>query len=182
MPNTRFKKRLNAARKNEYSKLKRFRIGLCIAFGFEVVLIFAAWLVGYNTELLRKNCTRSVNAVVTRVDEKKKWVRILSLNHGGRYKYVTVITTSISVQTDCVFKESTITTHDGHYKKDQKLKIYYDPKDPSNYYIEDRLDINNKTQIVIIVIAVLWAGVFLLLTWVTYKQHKKCRSGKLLEE
>ena len=178
MPNTKYKKRLKAVRDKEHSKLKRFRIGLCIAYGFEIVLVIVILLVGAHTEHLKKNCTKSVNGVVVSVEEHKERVANLNPNHGGRYKYQTVFATTISIEKAGKFGKSEIITNDGHYKEGQELKIYYDPNDPSDYYIEDRIDINNTTQIVIIVIAVMWSVVCLLLTWITYKQYKKYKNGK----
>lgn len=169
---------MKAVHNEQKSKLKRFKIGLGIAWGFEIVLVLVIWLVGSYTENLKNNCTKSVDGVVVSVEERKERVVNLNPNHGGKYKYETVFTTTISVETDGAFGKSQITTNDGHYKKDQQLKIFYDPNDPSDYYIEDRLERNNTTQTVMIVIAVMWAAVCLLLTWVTYKQYQKCKNGK----
>ena len=179
MATSKFKKRQQAEREEQRSKLKRFRIGLGITWGFEIVLVIVILLVGAHTEHLKENCTKSVDGVVVRVDEKTERVTNLDKNHGTRYKYVTVFTTTISVEKPGKFGKSEIITTDGHYKKGQELKIFYDPDDPDDYYIEDKLERNNTTQIVIIVIAAMWAALCLLLTWVTIKQHKKCISGKI---
>ena len=179
MATSKFKKRQQAEREQQRSKLKRFRIGLGITWGFEIVLVIVILLIGAKTEHIKTNCTESVDGVVVRVDEKTERVTNLDKNHGTRYKYVTVFTTTISVKTDGAFGKSQITTNDGHYKEGQELKIFYDPGDPSDYYIEDELERKNTAQTVIIVIAVMWAALCLLLTWVTIKQHKKCKSGKI---
>ena len=173
------KKRQQAEREEQRSKLKRFRIGLGITWVFEIVLVIVILLIGAHTEHLKENCTKSVDGVVVRVDEKTERVTNLDKNHGTRYKYVTVFTTTISVEKPGKFGKSEIITTDGHYKEGQELKIFYDPDDPDDYYIEDKLERNNTTQIVIIVIAAMWAALCLLLTWVTIKQHKKCKSGKI---
>ena len=179
MATSKFKKRRQAEREEQRSKLKRFRIGLGITWGFEIVLVIVILLIGAHTEHLKENCTKSVDGVVVRVDEKTERVTNLDKNHGTRYKYVTVFTTTISVEKPGKFGKSEIVTTDGHYKEGQELKIFYDPDDPDDYYIEDKLERNNTTQIVIIVIAAMWAALCLLLTWVTIKQHKKCKSGKI---
>ena len=179
MATSKFKKRQQAEREEQRSKLKRFRIGLGITWGFEIVLVIVILLVGAKTEHIKTSCTESVSGVVVRVDEKTERVTNLDKNHGTRYKYVTVFTTTISVEKPGKFGKSEIITTDGHYKEGQELKIFYDPDDPDDYYIEDKLERNNTTQIVIIVIAAMWAALCLLLTWVTIKQHKKCKSGKI---
>ena len=179
MATSKFKKRRQAEREEQRSKLKRFRIGLGITWGFEIVLVIVILLIGAKTEHIKTNCTESVSGVVVSVKAHKERVANINPNHGVKYIYETVFTTTISVKTDGAFGKSQITTNDGHYKEGQELKIFYNPGDPSDYYIEDELERKNTAQTVIIVIAVMWAALCLLLTWVTIKQHKKCISGKI---
>ena len=164
-----------------YKKMRAEFLCIALVFAFELVLIIIAMLVGNKYERQKENCTKSVDAVVTDVKTERVRERNLSPTHGGKYKYVTETTVTISVETDSVFKEKTITTHIAHYEKDQKLKVYYDPDDPSDYYIEDQLEITNNTQIAIIVIAALWLPVCLLVTWVALKDFKRYRNGEYID-
>ena len=87
---------------------------------------------------------------------------------------------TISVETDGIFNEKTITSDAAYYEKGRKLKIYYDPDDPKDYYIEDQQDINKATLIVLVVIAALWMFVCTAVARVVAKHYKKYRNGEYI--
>lgn len=100
----------------------------------ELAIIISAVFTGINYTNYKNNCTEPLDAVVTSVSED----RVLTHNtnsHGGNYKYITETIVTISVTTDGIFNEKTITSYAQYFKKGQKLRIYYDPGNPSRYYI-----------------------------------------------
>ena len=154
---------------------------ICIGamFVLELVIILAAVITACNYLEKNADCTGSVDAVVTNV-ETRRVKTINTRDHGGRFKYVTETTVTISVETDGIFNEKTITSDAAYYEKGRKLKIYYDPDDPKDYYIEDQQDINKATLIVLVVIAALWMFVCTAVARVVAKHYKKYRNGEYI--
>ena len=177
MSTSKQKKRQKRERENVRKGLKAKYFAAGLAVVTEFVLIAAALLVGYSADRLKKDCTKTVDAVVTNVETRIK-PRINSKRHGVQ----TETTATIAVKGDAVFKARTITRKTAGYKKDQQLVIYYDPDHPSDYYIEGEIEDARVTRTVIIVIAGLWALVCVLVVRAVLKERKKLKSKELSKE
>lgn len=174
-----------SGKKKQSKEIRQYRRGrikaefICIIsmFALELVILISAVFVGCDHASKTGNCTVPLDAVVTSVSEE----RVLSQNtmkHGGNYKYITKTTVTVSVMTDGIFKEKTITSDAPYFRKDQKLKIYYDPEDPSVYYIEEQMEKTRETLITLIVIAALWLAACAALTLLFAKHYKKYKNGE----
>ena len=104
--------------------------------------------------------------------------RIVDQHHIYRTKHgvKTKVTSVIQVKTDGVFKQSIITVPTAKYERGQELKVFYDPDDPDDYYIEGDIETAFTTQKVIIVIAALWAIVCVILVRIVKKDVKKLKN------
>ena len=176
MSTSRQKKRLKRNRENIRKGLKAKYIAAGLTIVLEIAMIVAALLVGYFAKSKEHSCTKTVDAVVTNVETRIK-PHINRKRHGIQ----TETTATITVETDGVFTERTITQKTAKYHKDQKLVIYYDPGDPSCYYIEGELEEAKVTSTVIYVIAALWAFVCLIVVRAVLKDRKKLKSKELSE-
>lgn len=146
-------------------------------FVLELVIILAAVITACNYLEKNADCTGSVDAVVTNV-ETRRVKTINTRDHGGRFKYVTETTVTISVETDGIFNEKTITSDAQYFKKGQELRIYYDPGNPSRYYIGEQLEVTRKTFIALIVIAALWLTACTAVSIIVFKHYKKYKMGE----
>ncbi|MBP3857222.1 MAG: DUF3592 domain-containing protein [Ruminiclostridium sp.] len=171
------KKQSKEIRQKRRSQIKAEFISIGAMLILELMIIASAVFTGVNYTNYKNNCTEPLDAVVTSVSED----RVLTHNtksHGGNYKYITETTVTISVTTDGVFNEKTITGDAQYFKKGQKLRIYYDPGNPSRCYIEEQLEVTRKTFIALIVIAVLWLTACTAVSLIAVKRYKKYKRGE----
>ena len=152
-------------------KAKYFCMVLVIVF--EIALVLVVWLVGHSARRKEKECTQPLDAVVL-----EESTRIVDQHHIDRTKHgvKTKVTAVIQVKTDGVFKQSIITVPTAKYERGQELKVFYDPDDPDDYYIEGDIETAFTTQKVIIVIAALWAIVCVILVRIVKKDVKKLKN------
>ena len=171
------KKQSKEIRQKRRSQIKAEFISVGAMLALELVIIMSAVFTGINYTNYKNNCTEPLDAVVTSVSED----RVLTHNtksRGVNYKFITETTATISVTTDGIFNEKTITIDAQYFKKGQKLRIYYDPGDPSRYYIEEQLELTRKTFIALIVIAVLWLTACTAVSLIAVKHYKKHKRGE----
>lgn len=174
---SRIKKQSKEIRQKSRRQIKAEFISIGAMLVLELAVIISTVFTGINYTNYKNNCTEPLDAVVTSVSED----RVLTHNtnsHGGNYKYITETTATISVTTDGIFNEKTITSDAQYFKKGQELRIYYDPGNPSRYYIGEQLEVTRKTLIALIVIAALWLTACTAVSIIVFKHYKKYKMGE----
>lgn len=131
---------------------------------FEAFLIFAQWGVDDLQRMQKAECTGVADAVVTDIENIK----------GGNHHIKTLLT--IAVDKDSDFSIDVIKSIGSNYEKGQKIRIFYDPHDHSNYYIKGELKYLTHTRITLIVIAVLWVIVCVCVIRAVRNEAKKQKS------
>ena len=139
--NKRLKERIKKEKDEMKSRLKAKRICMWLVLVFEAFLIFVSLVDVAKAQ--KSECSASAYAVVT----DKEVVT------GGNHYIKTLLT--IDVEDGSDFSLDVIKSKSSDYEKGQRIRIYYDPDDHSNYYLDGDLEYFTGARIVLIVLAVL---------------------------
>ncbi len=164
MSKSKYNKRLKKQKEEKKKTLKAKRICMWLVLVFEVILILAQWCVGDLQRMQKAECTETADAVVTDIENVT----------GGNHHIKTWLT--IAVDKDSDFSIDVIKSTSSNYEKGQRIRIFYDPHDHSDYYIKGELKYLTHTRIVLIVIAVLWVIVCVCVIRSVLNEKKKQKS------
>lgn len=100
-------------------------------------LLFTLSFYNYRSSVAKiEKCTAKVYGTVSDVNVRTehKW----KYRDGKKVRYTETITTAyISVETDGVFNQISISKRTKAFNKGDKVTIHYDPDKPSTYYLND---------------------------------------------
>ena len=157
--NKRLKERIKKEKDEMKSRLKAKRICMWLVIAFEAFLMIVS-LVDV-AKALRSECSASAYAVVT----DKEVVT------GGNHYIKTLLT--IDVEDGSDFSLDVIKSRGSEHDKGDRIRIYYDPYDHSNYYLDGDLEYFTNARIVLIVLAVVMGIVCVCVIRAVHNEKKK---------
>ncbi|MBP5582277.1 MAG: DUF3592 domain-containing protein [Ruminococcus sp.] len=120
-----------------YELIKKIKIYHIVAVFIISALLFSLSFFNYRSSVTKiEKCTAKVYGTVSDVNVRTehKW----KYRDGKKVRYTETITTAyISVETDGVFNQSSISKRTKAFNKGDKVTIHYDPDKPGTYYLND---------------------------------------------
>lgn len=159
--NKRLKERIKKEKDEMSKKLRAKRICMWMVLAFEAFVIFAQWGVDGLRRAQKAECTAAAYAVVT----DKEVVT------GGNRYIKTLLTIEVEQGSD--FSLDVVQCRGSEFDKGDRIRIYYDPFDHSNYYLDGDLEYMSGARIVLIVIAVLMGIVCVCVIRAVVNEKKK---------
>ena len=159
--NKRLKERLKKEKDEMKSRLRAKRFCMWLVLVFEAFLIFAQWGVDILGRMQKAECTAVAYAVVT----DKEVVT------GGNHYIKTLLTIDVEQGSD--FSLDVIKSRGSDFEKGDRIRIYYDPFDHSNYYLDGDPKYLTGVRIVLIVLTVLMGIVCVCVVRAVLNEKKK---------
>lgn len=157
--NKRLKERIKKEKDEMKSRLKAKRICMWMVLAFEAFLIIVSLVDVAKAQ--KSECSASAYAVVT----DKEVVT-------GGNRYIKTLLT-IDVEDGSDFSLNVVQCRGSEFDKGDRIRIYYDPFDHSNYYLDGDLEYMSGARIVLIVIAVLMGIVCVCVIRAVVNEKKK---------
>ena len=162
--NKRLKERIKKEKDEMKSRLRAKRICMWLVIAFEAFLIIVSLVDVAKAQ--RSECSASAYAVVT----DKEVVT------GGSHYIKTLLTIDVDEGSD--FSLDVIQSRGSDHEKGDRIRIYYDPFDHSNYYLDGDLEYMSGARIVLIVIAVLMGIVCVCVIRAVVNEKKKQKTWR----
>ena len=157
--NKRLKERIKKEKDEMKSRLKAKRICMWLVIAFEAFLMIVSLVDVAKAQ--RSECSASAYAVVT----DKEVVT------GGNHYIKTLLTIDVEQGSD--FSLDVVQCRGSEFDKGDRIRIYYDPDDHSNYYLDGDLEYFTNARIVLVVLTVLMGIVCICVIRSVLNEKKK---------
>ena len=164
MSKSKYNKRLKKQKEEMKKTLKTKRICMWLVIAFEAFLIIVSLVDVAKAQ--RSECSASAYAVVT----DKEVVT------GGNHYIKTLLT--IDVEDGSDFSLDVIKSRGSEHEKGDRIRIYYDPDDHSNYYLDGDLEYFTNARIVLIVLTVVMGIVCVCVIRSVCNEKKKLKQWR----
>ena len=157
--NKRLKERIKKEKDEMSKRLRAKRICMWLVIVFEAFLIIVSLVDVAKAQ--KSECSASAYAVVT----DKEVVT------GGNHYIKTLLTIDVEQGSD--FSLDVVQCRGSEFDKGDRIRIYYDPDDHSNYYLDGDLEYFTNARIVLVVLAVVMGIVCICVIRSVLNEKKK---------
>ena len=157
--NKRLKERIKKEKDEMKSRLKAKRICMWLVIVFEAFLIIVSLVDVAKAQ--KSECSASAYALVT----DKEVVT------GGNHYIKTLLTIDVEQGSD--FSLDVVQCRGSEFDKGDRIRIYYDPDDHSNYYLDGDLEYFTNARIVLVVLTVVMGIVCICVIRAVVNEKKK---------
>lgn len=157
--NKRLKERIKKEKDEMSKRLRAKRICMWLVIVFEAFLIIVSLVDVAKAQ--KSECSASAYAVVT---DKE-------VETGGNHYIKTLLT--IDVEDGSDFSLDVVQCRGSEFDKGDRIRIYYDPDDHSNYYLDGDLEYFTNARIVLVVLTVLMGIVCICVIRSVLNEKKK---------
>jgi hypothetical protein len=162
--NKRLKERIKKEKDEMSKRLRAKRICMWLVIVFEAFLIIVSLVDVAKAQ--KSECSASAYAVVT---DKE-------VETGGNHYIKTLLT--IDVEDGSNFSLDVIKSRGSDHEKGDRIRIYYDPDDHSNYYLDGDLEYFTNARIVLIVLTVVMGIVCVCVIRSVCNEKKKLKQWR----